>query len=206
MTRVLALVLSFLRVFYPFALPFLASMLTMCYNEKKSLITVVDTVRLNNSGIGVNGMSFNDRLRQLNIGPDYRDREKLLIDTAEKCADHFAHKCEVFAIVGYTTWKEPLKYEIGEFVYIVYVSPDSRYEEDKKEEDSSYDLTRKIYIKASEADKFLNLLKSEFEKREMENVIITKRDWPYLKTVYQEKRFVTLQTYGRYSFQVEMSW
>ena len=88
----------------------------------------------------------------------------------------------------------------------MYVSPDSRYEEDKKEEDSSYDLTRKIYIKASEADKFLNLLKSEFEKREMENVIITKRDWPYLKTVYQEKRFVTLQTYGRYSFQVEMSW
>ena len=151
-------------------------------------------------------MSFNDRLRQLNIGPDYSDREKLLTDTAEKCADHFASKCEVFAIVGYTTWKEPLKYEIGDFVYIVYVSPDSRYEEDKKEEDSSYSLTRKVYIKASEADKFLNLLKSEFAKREMENVVITKQDWPYLKTVYQGKRFVTQQTFGRYSFQVEMSW
>ena len=151
-------------------------------------------------------MSFNERLRQLNIGPDYRDREKLLLDTAEKCADHFARSCEAFAAVGYTAWKESVKYEVGDFTFIVYVFPDSRYEEDKKVEDSAIDLARKICMKASEADKFLNLLISEFEKREMENVIITKQDWPYIESVFQGKQFVTKKTYGRYCLQVEMSW
>ena len=66
-------------------------------------------------------MSFSDRLRQLNVGPDYREREKLLADTAEKCVDHFACNCEAFAVVGYTTWKESMKYEIGEFTFTVYV-------------------------------------------------------------------------------------
>lgn len=154
----------------------------------------------------MNGMSFNDRLRQLNIGPDYSDREKLLSDTAEKCADHFACNCEVFAVIGYTTWKDWVKYEIGDFTFTVYVFPDYRYEEDKKAEDSSYDLRRKICIKASEADKFLNLLKSEFAKREMENVVITKQDCPYLSVVRQGYLYETKETYGRYSFQVEMSW
>ena len=131
-------------------------------------------------------MSLYEDLRRLGAGPDYRNREKMLQETARKCTAHFADHCERWACAGEDARKELAHYEWDCYTFSVLVFEDDRYEAGLREEENNIYTNRRVCLRESECGKFRTLLREELAKRGLDGVAITKKAWPALRTNFAE--------------------
>ena len=99
-------------------------------------------------------MSYLDELHSMSGVLDYSDRNKLLELAAAKTAETFCAVCEVYAKKGELSHKGPALFAYNDKHYGIKFYPDERYQIGGNE----------CSLKRSEVDRFITLLRSEFEK------------------------------------------
>ena len=99
-------------------------------------------------------MSYLDELRSMSGVLDYSDRNKLLELAAAKTAETFCAVCEVYAKKGELSHTGPALFAYNDKHYGIKFYPDQRYQIGGNE----------CSLKRSEVDRFITLLRGEFEK------------------------------------------
>lgn len=114
-------------------------------------------------------MSFEDQLRNTMKQIDYSDRDRLLRETARKSVKELKDLCLIKARMGehvctvMANTKEPGK------THLVYFYKDEDYEAAKAKGTPLAHLGEHIFLRLSEADRFLEYVREEFRAQDMQH-------------------------------------
>ena len=112
-------------------------------------------------------MSFEDQLRKTMSQIDYSDRDKLLRNTAKGAVRSFRENCMMFARMGKSFYSlSACENEPGK-TYSVYFYKDEDYEAAKARGTPLPHMGEHIFLKLSEADKFMEYLREELSAQDM---------------------------------------
>ena len=112
-------------------------------------------------------MDFEDQLRKAANRIDYSDRDRLLRETARKSVQEFKELCLLKAQMGEHSCSLMAKTTEPGKSHLVYIYRDVDYEMAKAKGSPLPSLGEYIFLKRSEADRFLEYIREEFRAQDM---------------------------------------
>lgn len=114
-------------------------------------------------------MSFEDQLRSTMKQIDYSDRDRLLRETARKSVQEFKELCLLKARMGEHFCSLMARAREPGVSHPVYIYRDEDYEMAKAMGSPLPSLGEYIFLKRSEADRFLEYIREEFQVQDMQS-------------------------------------